>query len=101
MARVSVIDPKKATVKKAVAIIKDIIRDLEVFAEGRGTSERYWAITSGFWKVYDLIDTLNPHKPTKAAETVDAEVLDDPVERQKIAHQKPLAITHVKAAKLF
>ena len=47
---------------EAALMLKDLVRDLEIFAAGRGTTDRFLAIQCELFKVGDLIQTFSPFR---------------------------------------
>jgi hypothetical protein len=66
-------------------MLGDIKRDLEIFAEGRGTNERYWTVRSALWKLEDLGRKLDANYK----EVVEPEVMPDTPPSHRLADKPP------------
>ena len=44
----------------AIEGLKDVIRDLDVIAKGRGTDARFWAVYDALWRIQKAVDDINP-----------------------------------------
>lgn len=82
---------KKATTREAstattiINLLGDLKRDLEVFAEGRGTQERFWTVRSQIWDIEHKLRLLDPNY----IEVVVPEVMPDTPPSHRLADKQP------------
>lgn len=43
----------------AIDALRDVIRDIEVIAKGRGSQARFWAVQDTLWKVGDMVRSID------------------------------------------
>lgn len=84
---------KKAPTREAAAattiidMLNDLKRDLEIFAEGRGSQERFWTVRSAIWEIERELRKLDPNYK----EVVVPEVMPDTPPTHRLT-DKPAAL---------
>lgn len=91
MAKSKNVTRAQAVAKEVIVALKDMIRDLEIFVEGRGSQARYWTLYTASWAISEKLRVIDPDYK----EVVEPEVMPE-------SHQigrKTLALTHEPAVK--
>lgn len=52
----------------AIDALRDVIRDIEVIAKGRGSHARFWAVQDTLWKVERMVGDIDPDNIRRKAE---------------------------------